>query len=137
MSKLKETFQQVGLKTRLAIMVVFMAPAVVQGQGLAQGDTGAFGTLITGITNLINQFLIPLLIALCVLAFIYGVFVYFIAGSDDEEKRATGRSLMLYAIIGFVAIVTLWAIVTFVAGAFGLETDGEALGGARGPTTGQ
>ncbi len=124
------------VKSRLLVMALVMTPGVVFGQGgLADGDTGNFGQFITGLTNLINQFLIPFLIALCVLGFIYGVFVYFITGSTDEEKRAQGRSLMLYALIGFVAIVVLWGIVEWLAQAFGFD-ERDAFDGARGPATG-
>ena len=104
--------------------------------GLFGGETGNFGEFATGVTNLINQFLIPLFIAIAVLGFIWGVFKYFILGSDDEEKRKEGRSLMLYAIIGFVAIVALWGIVEFVAGAFGAEVGQDLNDYSQGPSTG-
>ncbi len=105
-----------------SLFLVIALPIVVSAQGLAKGDAGNFGTFVQGADNLVNNFLIPFLIALAVLAFIYGVFQYFIAGGADEEKRAAGRGLMLYALIGFVAIVALWGIVNFLVDAFGFES---------------
>lgn len=122
--------------TRSLTLLALSAPLLVSADsGLFSGETGNFGEFATGLTNLINQFLIPLFIAIAVLGFIWGVFKYFILGSDDEEKRKEGRSLMLYAIIGFVAIVALWGIVEFVAGAFGAEVGGDLDGFSTGPST--
>ena len=118
-----------------AVATGTLAPYLAMAQ-LTSGDAGGFGDFVQGIVDLINNFLIPLLIALAVLAFIYGVFQYFILGGADEEKRAQGRSLMLYAIIGFVAIVALWAIVAFVAAAFGFEVGAGPLQFPTGPNTG-
>lgn len=125
--------------TRSLTLLALSAPLLVSadGGGLFDAETGNFGDFATGLTNLINQFLIPLFIAIAVLGFIWGVFKYFILGSDDEEKRKEGRSLMLYAIIGFVAIVALWGIVEFVAGAFGAEVGGDLDGYSTGPSTGE
>ena len=116
-----------NITARLSLFALLLLPTVVLGQGFIDGEAGSFGTFTGGIILFINNFLIPLMIALCVLGFIWGVFQYFILGSDDEEKRKQGRSLMLYAIIGFVAIVALWGIVEFVAGGFGFEVGRDAL----------
>ena len=124
--------------TITALLLPFMVTA--QGQtGLADGEVGGFGTLVANATELINSYLIPFMIALAVLGFIYGVFLFFIMGSSDEEKRAQGRSLMLYALIGFVAIVALWGIVNFLIDAFGFgdQTDeGQNLKAPGGPGIG-
>ena len=114
------------IKYSLVAMVCMLAPTV-HGQGLIDeggvNQEGGFGGAVAGLTDLVNTYLIPFMIALAVLGFIYGVFLFFIMGSSDEEKRAQGRSLMLYALIGFVAIVALWGIVTFLAEAFGFDQD--------------
>lgn len=126
--------------TRSLTLLALSAPLLVSADssgGLFGGETGNFGDFATGITDLINNFLIPLFIAIAVLGFIWGVFKYFILGSDDEEKRKEGRSLMLYAIIGFVAIVALWGIVEFVAGAFGAEIGEDLDDFSTGPSTGE
>ncbi len=116
------------IKYSLVAMVCMLAPTVHgQGGGLIKegglDKTDGFGGFVAGLTDLVNNFLIPFMIALAVLGFIYGVFLFFIMGSSDEEKRAQGRSLMLYALLGFVAIVALWGIVTFLAEAFGFNPD--------------
>ena len=121
-------------------LTALLLPAIAGAQdGLAKGDVGGFGTLVANATDLINDYLIPFMIALAVLGFIYGVFLFFIMGSSDEEKRAQGRSLMLYALIGFVAIVALWGIVNFLIDAFGFQDqtdDGQKLKAPGGPGIG-
>ena len=116
-----------------SLAAALLVPAVTMAQ-IIDGDPGGFGDVVVGLTDLINNFLIPFLIALAVLAFIYGVFQYFIAGGADEEKRAAGRSLMLYALIGFVAIVALWGIVNFLVQALGFESSQDVINDIpRGP----
>ena len=128
-------------KTLLSIPVIFLLPmvAAAQGGGLAGGQaagTNSFGAFIQGLTVLVNTFLIPFFIALCVLGFIWGVYKFFIMGSSDEDKRSEGRQLMLYAFIGFVAIVALWGIVGFLVSAFGFAEDTGSLRTPSGPSTG-
>ena len=143
LAKLKQTnltnirLRQIIL-VKITIFGVILLPYIAQAQ-LTAGEldsTEGFAGLFSGITELINNFLIPLMIAICVLAFIYGVFVYFISGSADEEKRTQGRSLMLYALLGFVAIVALWGIVAFLVGAFGFDSGQADLKPPSGPPTG-
>lgn len=101
---------------------------VVSADSLVAGGVGDFGEFVSGLVALINEYLIPLLIAFSVLAFIWGVVKYFILNSDNEESRIEAKKLMLYAIIGFVLITALWSIVFFVATAFGFNP-GSSIGG--------
>lgn len=102
-------------------------------QGLCQGSNtttgGATGgglnlTLVSSWSNsiktFINTILVPLLIAVAFIVFLYGVFNYFILGGADEEKRTKGRTYIMYGIIGFVIIFSFWGIVNVVASLFGL-----------------
>ncbi len=81
----------------------------------------------TDILSLINNFLVPLIIALAVLVFLWGVFKAFILGGTDEGKRAEGRKLMLWGIIAFVVMVALWGVVSLVTDLFGLGGTNEAI----------
>lgn len=93
-----------------------LSPVFASAQ-LTEQSAGELGSFIVGLLELINEFLIPLVISLAVLFFVWGVVKYFILGGGDEESRKQGRGFLLHAILGFVAIVALWAIVNFVAGA--------------------
>lgn len=80
------------------------------------GDFGVINTFADTIITFINNVLIPLIFAVALLVFIWGMFTYFILGGGDEGKREQGKSLMLWAIIGFVLMIIIFAIVNLLAG---------------------
>ena len=80
----------------------------------------------SGIINLINGIFIPVLMAVAFITFIWGVFKYFIWGAESDTERATGRRFILWGIIGFVVILSVWGLVAIVRGAFGLPFGGFA-----------
>lgn len=113
--------------TRLAAFilsggVVMIVPMLAFAGLVNNGNLGQFGDLSKNFGQFLNALVVPLIYALCFLFFLWGVFQYFIAGGANEEKRAQGRQFMIYAIIGFVAITSLWALVEFVYDTFGFNT---------------
>lgn len=98
----------------------FVLPFVASAQ---TADFSYFDSAGADLTSLINDVLIPLVLALAFLAFIWGVFQYFIAGGANEEAREKGKNLMIYAIIGFLVIVIFWGIINFLIGITGIGND--------------
>ena len=91
---------------------------------LAQAPNLSFFTSLIGqIESLINL-AIPVVFALAMLFFFWGVFVYFIYGAGDEEKRETGKKYMIYSIIGLVLLVAVWGIVQLIISILGTGTGG-------------
>lgn len=91
---------------------------------IASAKVGEFKELkdfFTGLTNLMNDVLIPAIFALGFLVFIWGMYKTFILGGSDEEKQGEGRQLMMYAIIGFVVMVSLWGIVNLIANSLNMR----------------
>lgn len=76
------------------------------------------GSIIIG---LINNVAVPIVFALAFIVFIWGIFQYFIQGGHDEEKREAGRSLMLWGLIGFFIMVSVWGLVRILTGTFNLN----------------
>jgi len=64
--------------------------------------------------------LVPILVAVAVLVFIFGV-VKFIVNANDAEKRKEGGRFMLFAVIGIFVIVSLFGLVRFLQSAFGID----------------
>lgn len=89
----------------------------------AAENFGEINTFVNKISGFINNTLIPLLFAVALLVFLYGVFKYFILGGGDNDKREEGKQLMLYAIIGFVVMVSIWGIVNMIAGGLGFSSN--------------
>ena len=90
--------------------LLFLSPLVA----FAQEDLGPISTFFEKVFNLIDGTLIPLMFALAILVFFYGIFKYFILGGGDEGSRGEGRQLMLWGIIGFVVMVSLYGIIALV-----------------------
>ncbi len=97
----------------------FFAPFFAFAAGELQGAK----TFIDNIIIFMNNTLVPAIFALAFLVFLWGMFKTFILGGHDEEKQGEGKSLMMYAIIGFVVMVSLWGIVNLLARGFGFEND--------------
>ena len=84
---------------------------------------GAFGTLLGDILTFTNTVLIPFIIGIGFLVFVFGMFQFFIAGGANEEKKEQGKSLMIYATLGFVLIIIFWGIVNLLTSSTGLGGD--------------
>lgn len=75
----------------------------------------------SGIINVINYNVIPVLLAIAFLMFLWGAFKYYIYKGDSETDRKTGHQVMLWGVIGFVVIFSLWGLVNLVGNVFGLS----------------
>lgn len=98
----------------------FLAPAVVFAQGLDQ-----LTNLVRSIGNIIT-ILIPILLALAVVAFFWGL-VQFIFSGGEPEKRKEGRKLMIFAVIAIAVMVLLYGIILFIGTNLGLGSGGGQL----------
>lgn len=76
------------------------------------------GNLITTIQGILNS-IIPLLVALGVVYFVWGVVQYVIG--DSEEAKKKGRDRIIYGLIGFTVIIGFWGLVNILVKTFGLE----------------
>ncbi len=85
------------------------------------GNAGQFETLLINILNFTNTILIPFIIAIGFLVFVWGMFQYFIAGGANDEKKEAGKSLMIYATLGFVLIIVFWGVVNLLTQSTGLD----------------
>jgi len=94
---------------------------VVFGQNTIPTGGGEFGTLLRNIITFINGILIPFILGIGFLVFVWGMFRYFIAGGANDEAKEQGKSLMIYATLGFVLIIIFWGVVNLVAQSTGLE----------------
>jgi hypothetical protein len=69
----------------------------------------------------INTIAVPVLMAIAFIVFLWGVYKYFILGADNDKERETGRQFVLWGIIGFVIILSVWGLVNIVKATFGLS----------------
>ena len=106
------------------LLPVFASAQIADPGG---ADGGAFGDLLGNILGFTNSTLIPFIIGIGFLVFVFGMFQFFIAGGANDDKKEQGKSLMIYATLGFVLIIIFWGVVNLLAGSTGLE-DEDAVG---------
>ena len=102
------------MKKALAItsgaIVAFAVPLISFAQVRNLSDAGSF------IINIINNVLVPVLFAIAFIVFLWGAFQTFIMGSNDEEVKTNGKNLMLWGLIGFFVMVSIWGLVNILTG---------------------
>ena len=101
-----------------------LSPFVTFAQYATQCQSGALTlcTVINRIIGYLNQVLF-LLIGLSVVVFVYNVFKYFIKPNEDRKQAG---EYVLYSVIGFFVIVSMWGLVHILQGTFGLSNTGSA-----------
>lgn len=62
----------------------------------------------------VNFVLVPILMAIAFIVFLWGVYKYFIQGASDEKSRTDGRQFVLWGVLGFVVITSVWGVVNIV-----------------------
>lgn len=82
-----------------------------------------FTNIATEIIKFINNGLVPLVFAVALIVFLFGMYQFFIAGGADEEKRSNGKNLAMWAVIGFVIMVSVWGLVNLITTTFKLDSD--------------
>jgi hypothetical protein len=104
--------------TTLGLLAV---PMVVSAQGLF-GENEDLADSGESILTFINSYLVPLIFALALLFFLWGVLKAFVI-KGDEDSRSEGKQYMVWAIVGLVVMVSLWGIVNLLSGALGLDEE--------------
>ena len=64
--------------------------------------------------------LIPLIIGLALLAFMWGLVTYIWRG-DDTKSREEGQQFMLWGIVGLTVMVSFWALIAIMANVFNMH----------------
>jgi hypothetical protein len=114
--------------TALAVLFLIPASALAAASfsfGFSFGSgAGICTNTICGVAQnilyLINNVLVPLLFAVAFIVFLYGVASAYIFSGGDPERVKQGHQLILWGIIAFVVMISLWGLVNVVANTFGL-----------------
>ena len=87
-------------------------------------DAGSF------IINTINNILVPVIFAIAFIVFLYGAFEAFILGANSADVKDKGKNLMLWGLIGFFVMVSVWGLVNILTGTIGFGNNSGPTGGA-------
>lgn len=77
-------------------------------------------TLIKWASCLLDKMIIPFLFILATVAFIWGVFQFYL-NPENEEKRKKGKSFIIGGLIALFVMLSVWGIVKIFTGTFGLS----------------
>lgn len=102
------------LKKVLPYAVAIAAPFMAAAQTVF--------TITDNVKKLLNN-VIPILLIIGTIVFLWGVIMFLTAGAD-EEKRTNARSLMIYGLVGLFVMVAVWGIVNVLVGFFGVGGTG-------------
>jgi len=67
-----------------------------------------------------NSVIVPVLLALAVAAFVWGVLKYFFLHPDSEEGRRQGREFILWGLLGMVLLFSVWGVVYILLDILGI-----------------
>ncbi len=115
MKKIVSLFSGLGAFALPLVMFAQVSDPVIDATG------GRFGDSLNNILTFTNNVLIPFIIGIGFLVFVWGMFKFFIVGGANEEAKEQGKSLMIYATLGFVLIIVFWGIVNLLATSTGLS----------------
>ena len=104
-------------------LATFALPLVSSAAISNVSDVGTF------IISTINNVLVPVLFAVAFMVFLWGAFDVFILGAQSEEIKEKGKNLMLWGLIGFFVMVSIWGLVNILTGTV-------SFGNATGPSSG-
>lgn len=104
------------MKKAVIALSLFVFPVVVSAQAQLNKD------YLQGIKDLVVEvlgWLVPILIALAFVWFLYNVFAYMIKTEPDAKEGA--RKQMIYGIIGLAIMIAVWGLVGVVTSFFGVD----------------
>ncbi|MDP2651680.1 MAG: hypothetical protein Q8O94_00910 [bacterium] len=111
-----------------ATLAVFFAPAIAFAGSAFNISTYSYGGcdvyfcwLGNMIIGLINNVLVPVLFAIAFIVFLYGIAEAYIFSKGDPEKVKSGHKLVLWGIVAFAIMISIWGLVNVVANTFGLS----------------
>ncbi len=86
------------------------------------GNNPKIAALFGLVTCNINRFVIPLIFALALAAFVWGVVQFFILNSDEEAKREQGKQFIIWGIVALAVMLSVWGLVKILGNTFGINT---------------
>ncbi len=105
------------LASYTAAALAFSFPLVASAQ---QAITNV-QSLVTWMIWFINHIAVPFVFAAAFIVFIWGVFQTLIIGKGNEEKAAEGRSLIIWGVVGFLVMLSIWGLVNVATNTFNLN----------------
>ena len=105
----------------LAVMTLALLPNVSSAQIAVNGTGGPLADMLRNILVFGNEVVIPFIIGIGFLMFVWGMLQYFIFGGASDESREKGKKLMISSTIAFVVIIIFFGAINLLTTTTGLE----------------
>ncbi len=102
-------------KTALLTLALFMVPFLAFAQTLQP-----LQVLVAAVGTILNT-LIPVLLALALVVFFWGLVQYILHPDAGEGKGWSGRSIMIAGLVSLFVMVSVWGIVNLAQNALGIQ----------------
>jgi hypothetical protein len=102
--------------------------------GFNTDTIAAYTTGSYGIIAVVNYYIVPLVFTIALLIFLLGVAKAYIISANNETERAKGNKLIMWGILGFAVMLSVWGLVNLVAATLGLSTGTTAPTAPKSPT---
>lgn len=103
----------------LGALTALLVPGVASAQNLTN-----LTSLVISLQTIVN-IAIPLVFAIALLAFFWGLAKY-IAAAGNEEKKAEGKNIMIWGVLALFIMASIWGIVIWIGNALGVGQGGSA-----------
>lgn len=104
------------------VSAAYLLPMLAFAQNGNITSNGGLAGFLNSLKSLMDR-IVPLLIGLAVIAFLYGV-LRFVFNAGNEDARKQGKDFIIYGLIGIVVMISVWGLVFFVQNSLGLNTSG-------------
>ena len=97
--------------------------------------TAKIGALLSYVTCLIVKSFIPIIFAIAIVAFVWGVLQFFIFGADEEAKREKGKQFIVWGLVALAVMLSVLGLVRILGNTFGILPGGSPTspgGGGKG-----
>lgn len=99
------------------------APSVPSGGGSCSlSGNPTLRDLLCYFARILNTFVVPLIFALTIVVFVWGVVSSFIINAGEVAKREQGKLFIFWSIVALAIMLSLWGLVAVLGGTFGLDT---------------
>jgi heme/copper-type cytochrome/quinol oxidase subunit 4 len=104
-----------------ALLITMSLPNLVAAQITVNGTGGPLADVLRNILTFGNEVVIPFIIGIGFLMFVWGMLQYFIFGGANDESREKGKKLMISSTVAFVVIIIFFGAINLLTTTTGLE----------------
>lgn len=91
---------------------------------VALAQYGNLEQAFDSIIGLLNNYIVPLIVAIAGVYFMWGLIKY-VVNQNDEAERTAARNMMIYGIIVLFVMISVWSLVNILVGTFNTGSNNE------------